>query len=194
MDIRNAVKDDAGDLAYLIDLAGEGLPRYLWESMAESGQSALEVGAGRAAREEGGFSYTNARIGAQGDITLGMIVAYRQPAPYELGEIAEYPEPVRPLVMLEAKAPGSWYINAIATFERYRGRGVASQLMADTEQRAVAADCESLSLIVASENIGARRLYEQLGYRAGDTLPVVRYPGCLHGGEWILMTKPVSPS
>jgi hypothetical protein len=24
-----------------------------------------------------------------------------------------------------------------------------------------------------------------------QTLPVVRYPGCLHGGQWVLMAKTV---
>lgn len=189
MNIRDAMKADAGDLAYLIDLAGERLPRYLWQSMAQAGESVLEVGARRAARDEGGFSYTNARICAHGEVTLGMTVCYRQPDPYEIGEIAEYPEPVRPLVMLEAQAPGSWYINAIATFEQYRGRGVASRLMADAQMRARSANCECLSLIVASENVGAKRLYEHLGYRDAASLPVVAYPGCLHGGQWILMLK-----
>ena len=35
--IRKAAKTDAGDLAYLIDLAGEGIPSYLWSSMREGG-------------------------------------------------------------------------------------------------------------------------------------------------------------
>ena len=189
MEIRNASPTDASQLAYLINLAGEGIPEYLWRGMVEAGESPLEVGARRAARSEGGFSYTNARVCVEHDEMFGMLLAYRQPDPFELGGIADYPEVVRPLVMLEAQAPGSWYINAVATFAQYRGRGVASRLIADTESCAAAASCDRVSLIVASENTAAIRLYEHLGYHAVDSAPVMPYPGCLHGGNWVLMVK-----
>lgn len=62
MIIQRALKENATDLAFLINLAGEGIPRYLWSEMAEDGQDPMEVGRSRASREEGGFSYTNARV------------------------------------------------------------------------------------------------------------------------------------
>lgn len=192
MEIRNARKADARDLAYLINLAGEGIPEYLWGAMAGSGESAIDVGAGRAAREEGSFSYTNARVCDEGGTLLGMILAYRQPDPYEMGDLAAYPEVVRPLITLEAQAPGSWYINAIATYEQHRGKGVARKLTDDTEARARLQGCGYLSLIVASENTLASGMYRYLGFRAVASAPVIPYPGCRHGGNWVLMTKPVS--
>ncbi|MGA8259310.1 MAG: GNAT family N-acetyltransferase [Arenicellales bacterium] len=194
MEIRDAVESDARDLAYLINLAGEGLPEYLWQGMAEGNESPLEVGARRAARNKGNFSYTNARVCAEGGALLGMILAYRQPDPYEIGDLSEYPEAVRAAVLLEAKAPGSWYINAIATYEEHRGKGVARRLMEDTAARARSEGCELLSLIVASENTPAKRMYECMGFEAVDAVPVAPYPGCRHGGDWILMTRPVGAS
>lgn len=191
VEIRDAVESDARDLAYLINLAGEGLPEYLWRGMAEGNESPLEVGARRAARTSGNFSYANARVCAEGDVLLGMILAYRQPEPYEVGDLSEYPEVVRPAVLLESKAPGSWYVNAIATYEEHRGKGVARRLMEDTTARARSEGCELLSLIVASENTPAKRMYERLGFEAVDAMPVAAYPGCRHGGDWILMTRPV---
>ena len=120
-----------------------------------------------------------------------MIIAYRQPDPYDLSDIDDYPAVVRPLVELEAKVPGSWYVNAVATFERYRGHGVARELLAEAERHALDAGCSVMSLIVASENTGARRLYDFLGYRQLDSLPVVDYPGALHGGYWQLMVREI---
>ena len=104
-------------------------------------------------------------------------------------DVDEYPAFLRPLVELEAQAPGSWYINAIATFAEHRGRGVASRLLADTERRARRAGCSAMSLIVASGNRTAKALYGRLGFVAVEALPVVPFPGCLHGGDWILMTR-----
>lgn len=194
MIIDNADKTQAADLAYLINLAGEGIPEYLWAGMAVEGQSAMAMGALRAAREEGGFSYRNARVCMEGEKLLGMIIAYRQPQPYDISDIEDYPEIVQPLVRLEAMAPGSWYINAVATFEQHRGQGVARTLLQEAEDKARRDNCAQMSLIVASENLGAKKLYLYLGYVEQARLPVITYPGCLHGGEWILMVKTLEKS
>ena len=189
MTIQRAVKENAADLAYLLNLAGEGIPKYLWSEIAEDGQDPMEVGRTRASREEGGFSYTNARVSVEAGHVMGMIVSYQQPDPYSIEDIEEYPEIVKPLVLLEAKAPGSWYINAIATFKEFQGRGVAQKLLNEAEQRAISAGNSEISLIVASENSRAKKLYEHIGYKLVSSLPMVSYPGCLHGGEWLLMVK-----
>jgi len=62
LQIIDAKKENSRDLAYLINLAGEGIPEYLWKGMVAGSESALDVGAKRAARDEGNFSYKNARI------------------------------------------------------------------------------------------------------------------------------------
>lgn len=189
MEIVNAKKEHAADLAYLINLAGEGIPAYLWQPHATGNESALDVGTKRAARDHGSFSYLNARVCVEGAEVLGMIISYRQPDPYDVSAILDYPPILRPMVALEAKAPGSWYINALATHEWHRGKGVASSLIADAEQQADDAQCEVISIIVASENVQAKGLYEHLGYSVVGRESVVDYPGCLHGGQWMLMTK-----
>ncbi len=192
MFIRNATKEDAEALAYLINLAGEGIPEYFWKTMATGDESPLAVGANRAMRNEGNFSYKNAKICMENDQLAGMILSYKIPDPYLLEDLTEYPELVHPLVKLEAKVPGSWYINAVATFEKFRGKGIATLLLQDTENQARQADCHTLSLIVASENTNAVKLYEQLGFIRISALPVISYEGCMHGGEWLLMTRDIS--
>ncbi len=189
MEIRDAEKADSGELSYLINLAGEGIPEYLWSRMVVGAGTPMAVGARRAAREDGNFSYRNARVCIENDALLGMILAYQQPDPYEPGDLSDYPDVVRPLVALEAQAPGSWYINAMATYKKHRGKGVARRLIEDTEIMARSRGCDRLSLIVASENTSAKNLYDYLGFKDVDTRPVVPYPGCLHGGTWILMSR-----
>ncbi len=189
MNIKSAVKDNATELAYLLNLAGEGIPKYLWSEIAENGQDPMDVGRMRASREEGGFSYKNARICVENGSIQGMIVSYKQPDQLCIENIEEYPKVVKPLFLLEAEAPGTWYVNAIATFEKYRGRGIAQKLLREAEERAISGGTGAMSLIVASENTRAKSLYEYIGYRFVSSLPVVRYPGCMHGGEWLLMVK-----
>ena len=133
----------------------------------------------------------NAKVCIENSQLAGMVLSYQIPDPYLPGDLTEYPELVHPLVKLEAKVPGSWYINAVATFEKFRGKGIATHLLQDTESQARQAGCHTLSLIVASENINAVKLYDRLGFVRISALPVILYEGCMHGGEWLLMTKDI---
>ncbi|MDI5922338.1 GNAT family N-acetyltransferase [Halomonas sp. LR5S13] len=189
MRLRDAVRADARDLAYLINLAGEGLPEYLWGLMAEGGESPLEVGMQRAARQEGGFSYRHARVCIDRGRLVGMILAYRLPEAIDPEDLEECPAVVEPLLRLEARVPGSWYINAIATLPAARRKGIGRLLMAQAEASAIAAGCDQMSLIVAAENAVARSFYQRLGFLDAASLPLVPWPGCAQGGDWVLMTR-----
>ena len=133
--LRPARKSDAVALAALIDIAGEGIPVYLWYLMKAPKQSVFEFGRGRAARDEGNFSYKNATVAEfDGEVVAGLL-DYRLADPYEIGDLAELPEVIRPLVILESKVPGSWYINILATFPEFRGLGIGARLLALAEER-----------------------------------------------------------
>jgi len=187
--IREARVEDASKLAELMNVAGEGIPAYLWEGMASPGEDVMAFGARRVAQPEGGFSYTNAHVAVYADQIVGMLVGYRLPDPHEVGPLDEIPAVVRPLVELEAEAPGSWYINAVATDAEYRGKGVGRKLLGLAEQLAGASGAGTISLIVAEENAGARRLYEILGYQIIARRAIVPFPRCPHTGDWVLMKK-----
>ncbi len=66
LNIHRATVEHAPKLAELMNIAGEGIPAYLWEQMAGPGEDVLEVGARRVARTEGAFSFGNAHIAAVG--------------------------------------------------------------------------------------------------------------------------------
>jgi ribosomal protein S18 acetylase RimI-like enzyme len=189
--LRPARKDDAEALARLIDIAGEGFGMYLWSQAAKPGETALEIGKRRAQREEGGFSYRHATIAELGGRIAGLLLGYRLPEPYVLGDVSALPEMVRPLVELEAEAPGTWYVNALAAFPEYRGRGIGTRLLTEAELCAIEVGAPGLSLIVADQNDGAKRLYSRKGYRAVARRPLIPFPGLGHTGDWVLMTKPV---
>lgn len=187
--LRPAITADTRALAELLDMAGEGIPAFVWQKLAKTGETALDVGVQRAAERRGSFSHGpviaaefNGQIG-------GMLLGYRLPEPYVTGNLQDYPEIVRPLVELEALAPGSWYVNAVAAFEYCRGKGIGSRLMAEAERLGKESGASRMSLIVANENSGARHLYEKLGYRPVATRAVVPFSGFAHGGDWVLMIK-----
>jgi ribosomal protein S18 acetylase RimI-like enzyme len=175
----------------LVDIAGEGLPAHLWSTLNAPGQSILEVGRERAARETGGFSYRNAIVAEVGGEVAGCLVGYRLDDPYDLSGLEEVPPLVRPLVLLEAKAPGSWYVNVLATFPEFRRKGIGMELLGIAEQKAREQGAPALSVIVAAENERAARLYAAAGYEVLAAEPIFAFPGCPHGGDWVLMVKPL---
>lgn len=192
MQCEAAKQSDAREIATLINLAGEGLPFFLWAAMADSEQSPLDVGELRAARSEGDFSYNNAMVIRDGSQLAGMILAYRLPNPYEIDDLNELPPIVRPLVELEATVAGSWYINALATKAEHRGQGIGQTLIEQTSQQARVSGAGTLSLIVDSNNRSAKSLYEFLGFEQIASQPIVPWDNGPQDGQWQLMIKTLS--
>ena len=185
---RYARPDDAPALAELINFAGEGLPFYLWTNMAEPGESAWEVGRRRALREVGSFSYRNAVVVEAGGHTLASLVGYALPDVPEPIDYDQMPPMFVPLQELENLAPGTWYVNVLATYPRYRGQGYGTRLLGIAD-RLAAAGRTGLSIIVSDGNTGARRLYERCGYRERAVRPLVKERWENPGQNWLLMTK-----
>jgi GNAT superfamily N-acetyltransferase len=188
---RSATLADACALAVLVDIAGEGAPNWLWHSLARPGQSALEVGRDRARREEGGFSYRHATLAEVGAEIAACLIAYPLDDPYDLTGLSDLPPFAQPLVRLEAQAPGSWYVNVLATFPEFRGRGIGARLLALAEEKARAAGANAVSIIVGSWNVSATALYARAGYVARATERALLPPDFPQSGDWILMTKPL---
>jgi ribosomal protein S18 acetylase RimI-like enzyme len=190
MEIRDARKTEASDLAILIDAAAHDIASWVWQGMRTDEASLFEVGRKRAMREEGGFSYRNAKIADIDGAVAGMIIGYTLDNPYDLSGLDDTPAEFRPLLELESLAPGSWYVNVLAVFEEYRRKGIGLQLLNAGE--AIARECEAseMSIIIESANIGARKLYESVGYSARATRKAQPFPGStLDSDEWVLLVK-----
>jgi len=188
--IRKAVTGDACPLASLIDLAGQGIPSHLWKQMKSDNESALDFGTVRAARDDGLFSYKNAWVSELDDDGIAaMILGYPQPALIELNSLDEHPEFVRPIAELEAMAPGSWHISALATFASFRQRGLGHDLLKFVEGIAANENCDQLSLIVSTDNANAMRLYDSLYFYPKASRPIVPPFGFRLSGDWMLMIK-----
>lgn len=182
---RPATKEDAAVLARLVNMAGDGLPLYLWTKMAEGGDP-WEVGRQRAQRETGSFSYRNAVVLEHGKV-LACLIGYPI--------VATVPDPDTPAMFvpmneLEAMAVGSWYVNVVATMPEARKQGFGSRLLAMADEIAEATGCQGTSLIVSDANTRARRLYDSGGYREIARRPMVKDDWDNPGQEWVLMVKP----
>lgn len=189
--IRPAKADDAYNLAKLIDIAGEGIPNWLWSMSADESNTALDIGAGRAQRTSGGFSFTNAHLAEVNGAVGGMLLGYPIiDVPDDNSN--DVPPPIVPFVELEKHYTGTWYINALAVFAEARGNGVGTNLMKQVELKARAVGLSKMSIQVYAQNRGAVRLYKRLGYQFAASAPVQDHP-CqpYYTGDVLLLTKEI---
>jgi len=186
---RAATPEDDEHLAMLINYAGEGMPLYLWERMAEKDETGWDVGRRRARRTEGGFSYLNATMAEADGEVAGCLIGYALPDQTEAIDYQTMPPMFVPLQELENLAPGTWYVNVLAVHPQVRGAGIGTALMQVAERKAVEEACKGLSLIVADANSGARRLYERCGYAETASREMIKEGWDNQSKNWVLLTK-----
>jgi ribosomal protein S18 acetylase RimI-like enzyme len=186
---RSATPDDAHAIAELGNMAGEGLPLYLWSKIAEPGEDGWSVGRQRARRETGSFSYRNAIVAEEDGAVAACLIGYREPDAPEPIDYDTMPAIFVPLQELENLAPATWYVNVLATYPEHRGKGYGRQLLAIADQVAADEGLRGLSIIVNGANTGARRLYERCGYRELARRPIVKEDWENDGEDWVLLVK-----
>jgi ribosomal protein S18 acetylase RimI-like enzyme len=185
--LRRAGPADAAQLADLVNMAGEGLPEYLWRGMAAPGEDPWALGRRRQAQkaESGQVYVVDTGAGAVASLTGYAIPAVPEPIPDDLPPI------FRPLQELENLAPATWYVNVLAAYPAERGRGHGTRLLALAEALAQEAGLAALSIIVAGANAGARRLYGRVGYAETARRPVVTNGWRCASADWVLLIKPL---
>lgn len=186
--LRTATRADGADLAVLIDIAAEGMAAYFWRQTVDDAESPVERGRERALRDDGGFSYRNAILVEQDGMTAGVLIGY--PLTDDKADLADIPDLIRPLIELELEVPGYWYVNVLAVYREYRGRGLGTLLLRHADAIAQELGCKGTALIVASGNPLAKKLYARAGYREVARRKAIDYPTGRQGQEWILMTRP----
>jgi ribosomal protein S18 acetylase RimI-like enzyme len=191
---RPAVPADAYALAELSIMAGDGMYEFLLEEMAPR-----EMLAGLMARsmkqDNGGFCWRHCFVaegqgGAEG--VMGMINAY--PAAWlREAERDILPEDrVRILDPIDqAQDWESFLMNGIAVRPQYRRQGIGRRLTEWAVEQATAAGFARLSANVWADNLAARSLCEEAGFRVKTRIEVPEHPGLHHVGGSLLMVRPV---
>lgn len=184
--IRRARPADAPKLTPLINSAGEGIPLHLWRSMAPAGEDPWDFAARRWAEKLEDIEVSVVDFGAG---PVACLVGYPTPkTPRPIPD--DTPAMFRPALELENLAPGSWYINMLASEPAFRGRGLASALLKQAEMLARKDDCDQLSLIVADKKIDAIRLYRTFGFVETARRPIVEGENwSSDSDEWMLMLR-----
>lgn len=188
MVIRQARASDAEHLVRFINMATDDLPLHFWQKSVGPSGDPWAWGRERAARDSGNFSYSNAWLAeVGGEVAAGLLgyPAEDDPTPID----PDTPAIFVPLLELEALAPGSWYLNVLATYAPFRGQGLGSALLAHAEVVTRRLGRKSISLIAEDTHRDALRLYTAKGYREVARRPLVKGDWQVDAAEWILFVK-----
>ncbi len=185
LSVRPARREDCGAIAELFLVSSDGLAAYIWGQVAEAGESLIDTGRRRYAREDVAFSYQNCLVAEDQGRVIAMLHCFPMP-PRDEGEDSanDNREPVDPVLKpyAELEDPGSLYVSGVAVDSEYRGRGLGRRLMEEARARAEALGLPRISLICFEANQVALQLYRRLGYVEVDRRPIVPHP-CLHYSE-----------
>jgi ribosomal protein S18 acetylase RimI-like enzyme len=194
--IRRATPGDALVCARLLSIAAHGMAEAVYAGLVP-GQTTEEVIAERRIRAEGRASSSRnwwVAEDASGAIAGGLN-AY--PLDGELRPVrddhlpAERAGLLRPVVELEAEAPGTFFVNVLAVFPEYRHAGLARRLIALAEREAQGAGLRALSLTTFEQDTRLVGYYRRLGFAAVAARPLVPHARLEVAGNFILMLKPI---
>lgn len=184
--LRAASPQDAKDVATLVNIAGEGFPAAIWSGMCELNENAIDVGARLALRENAHYSFQNAIIAELDGEVAGLVMAHNTAESPEPMNTAAHPS-LRPLTKLENQALGTRYITALATYQHFRGQGIAKKLVESAERQP---GRNGMSLIMTNGNRSGLRFYMSLGYRDAAQAPVIKMDWDTDSTLWHLLRKP----
>ena len=153
----------------------------------------MTVGAKRAGRETGSFSYTNATMAIVDGEPVGMLLAYPlgTPSEQDVAEVEQTPALFRPLIELEHARRAASTSTHMAILPVGATVALGSLLLNAAMDLARAKGCTYLSVQAFSQNPDAIRLYHRHGYEIVDRRPIVAHPCYPYDEDVVLMTRNV---
>ena len=187
VDIRTATLDDAPVFRRVFELASEGLAPWVWEQSAGPEKSVEEIALERMRDKLDKAAPGTCFVAEVDGQAAGGIITY------DIGDIPEEieedtPGVFVPLIELENLAPRTHYINALAVFPEFQGRGLGRKLLRQVFCNALE---NGMSLIAEDGNAPALSLYASEGFAEAARRPIVEAEGWQKPGEnWLLMLRP----
>ena len=163
--IRQATSEDSGVIAKVVLLAIGVDIEHLELHTSPFNSELIKA---LAEREDSQYSYKNCYVCEVDGVVAGAICSYDGARLYVLRQ-ALFEELQRRGTALSKRITdecesGELYIDSLAVFKEYRGRGIAKQLIAKVEEKSLELKIPVLGLLVDDENPNAVKLYESLGF------------------------------
>ncbi|KQW75476.1 acetyltransferase [Ensifer sp. Root142] len=187
--IRPAERNEAAELAVLVDIASQGFAAWLWSGAVLGGatDTAFERGRNKLREDVGPGNWRDAVVADLDDEIAGVSIGYGIDA--SVAEIEAKHAVLEPLLALQRPVVGHWFIDSLGVYRHRRGRGIGRRLLAHEIARAGSAP---VSLITESHNDRAQTLYRANGFEeAARTEAVPLFEGS-RKHDWVLFTRKVA--
>ena len=175
---RGAVKKDAEKAAELIHIAIDDIAEKLTGQTKE--ENIRETLAHFFREENNRLSYQNTIVADILGEVVGIVITYPGEDASRLDEpiLKKLRKKRRNEVIFFDKETdeGDFYIDTVCVADRFRGYGIGSLLLKETEKAAIQKGYLRLSLNVAQDNPVAKKLYEQNGYKDEKAIKINEHP------------------
>ncbi|MCG8376501.1 MAG: GNAT family N-acetyltransferase, partial [Chlorobiales bacterium] len=158
---RQGKKSDCREIAELDYIASDGAVEYLFHDLVPN-MTAVDVVSAGLEKDVYPHTYRSTYVAENDNQVIGMALSY--PAKYHC--ISEELENFLPEDRLDhfrdfysSRVEGSYLLDAICVYEKYRGEGVGKSLLEHTKNKALDEGYDELSLIMFSDNKNAIKFY-----------------------------------
>lgn len=192
---RAALPADAYALAELSILGGDGMYEFLLEEFAPremlAGLLARTMKQDAAKQDAGGSSWRHCFVAGEEGSVVGMINAY--PAAWLRDEERDILPQDRVQVLDPIDQAQDWesfLINSIAVRASHRRQGIGRRLVQWAVDQAKLGGFARISVNAWEDNLPARALFENQGFRVQTRVEVPSHPGLRHVGGSLVMVRP----
>jgi GNAT superfamily N-acetyltransferase len=170
-------------------MASGGVIEYLFHDLIPDVKPAQMV-AHNLSAEDSYYSYKNAIVAEYKKNLIGVSLSY----PSHFHRITEEMKNFLPVDRLEhfksfysSRVENSLLLNALYVDERFRRKGIGTQLITLTKKKAKEAGLKALSLMVLADNTEAQRLYVHCGFKTVESVELKSHELIPHEGGCLLM-------
>ena len=181
--------DDCGNLAQFVDFASGGVVEFLFHDLIP-GQSPVQIVAQNLSADRDHHTFRDAIVAQSGQKVIGMSLSY----PSHFHRISSGMREIFPPDRLNhvenifsSEVKNSLYLDTLGVDPDFRGKGVGSQLISLTQNKAVEHGMNALSLIVLADNTGAQKLYRRHGFEIVSHIKMDAHELITHEGGAFLM-------
>jgi len=181
--------DDCSRLAEFISIASGGVVEFLYHDLIP-GQTTLQILAGNLAADYAYHTFRDAIVAQYEQEVIGMSLSY----PSHFHRISDGMRRFFPADRLKhiknifaSGVENSLYLDTLCVDQQYRGKGIGSQLIALTRDKARDQGINTLSLIVLADNTDAQKLYQRLGFEIVSHIEMDSHELIPHEGGAFLM-------
>ena len=187
--IRPAERNEAAELAVLVDIASHGFAAWLWSGavLAGAADTAFERGRNKLRDDVGPGHWRDAVVADVEDEIAGVSIGYGIDASAVEAEARH--AAIEPLLALQRQVVGHWFIDSLGVYRHRRGRGIGRRLLAHEIARAGSAP---VSLITESHNDAAQALYRKNGFEEAARVEAVPLFEGSRKHDWVLFTRKVA--